>query len=235
MKKLYMKTLSILGIALLSHTVSAQDFNYAPSQERFDTVYAENYESFNIDIMTPTFEDITYHWELVSNTLDPNWSYSLCDYAGCYVGVPASGQMSPITASQAANGTTGFLKINLTVGFNYNVGQLKIYVYDAADYNRGDTITFNIVWEEPVLNIEEHALEVGLYPNPVRDIMTLDNKNDKPLNVNVMNAIGANVASFQVAANSIKKYDMEALNTGVYFVSYQTNKGNMVTKKVIKQ
>ena len=83
MKKYYAAFLSAFG--LFAMNVQAQDFTYSPSQDIVATVAAENFDMFQIDFATPSFEAITYHWERVSNTFPAEWTYSLCDYGGCYV------------------------------------------------------------------------------------------------------------------------------------------------------
>ena len=140
MKNLYI----IFIIFLFAGGIHAQDFVYVNGQHRVDTVVNANYGSYEIQIVTPSPENITFKWELVSNTFDPNWSYSVCDYSGCYVGFPSSATMTPITASEMTSGTHGFIKCNITCADYFGDGKVEIYIYDQNNYNRGDTISFFI-------------------------------------------------------------------------------------------
>ena len=142
-----MKTLYITTILLAASLFSiAQNFSYPLGQQLVEYVEAENYESYEIKINTPSAEAITYQYQLISNTFNPNWSISLCDYNACYVGVPTSETMTPITLAEAQGGTHGFFKMNITVGQHYGTGKVSYYVYDASDFNRGDTVSWELIW-----------------------------------------------------------------------------------------
>lgn len=142
MKALYITTI-LIATALSSF---AQNFSYPLGQNIVEHVEAENYESYEIKIHTASAEAITYQYQLIGNTFNPNWSISLCDYNACYVGVPTSSSMEPITLAEAQGGTHGFFKMNITVGQHYGMGKVSYYVYDASDFSRGDTVSFELIW-----------------------------------------------------------------------------------------
>ena len=142
MKTVY---LSIISLAITS-ICFAQNFNYPIGQHVVDTIDQENYEAYEIKIETDSPEAIHYGWKRISNSFSNNWSYSLCDYGECHVGIPTTSDMDAISLSQAENGTHGFFKLNITVGSFYGEGTVEIYVYDMNDFSRGDTVSWKLVW-----------------------------------------------------------------------------------------
>ena len=224
----------IILFALLTEQVLAQDFIYATGQHRIDTILNENYESYEIQITTPTPENITFKWQLLSNTFNSNWSCSVCDYSGCYVGFPSSATMTAITSSDMVNGTYGFIKCNITCGAYYGDGKVEIYVYDQNDYNRGDTISFSIHWPSPSL-VQEKQISFTAYPNPVKDQLTFLNNSSIKGVFSVVDILGATTLTGKVNAKAECNLNFADLPKGVYLVSLRTDNGSSSTKKIIKK
>ncbi|HAE31515.1 MAG TPA: hypothetical protein DCF89_10395 [Flavobacteriales bacterium] len=226
---------SILLLAFVSGLM-AQNFVYPTGQHRTDTIFNENYESFEIRVVTPTPEDITFRWQLLSNTFDPNWSCSVCDYTGCYVGFPANAAMTAITAAEMAAGTFGFIKCNMTCGLNYGEGKVEIYVFDQNDYSRGDTVSFFVSWPDPSIStIQENELRIGAYPNPVESQLTVHNPSSENGVVVVTDVLGKVVQSANLNSRSLAYIDFSGVRKGVYLVNFRGEEGLISTKKVIKK
>ena len=86
-----------------------------------------------------------------------------------------------------------------------------------------------VTWKEEV-DIEENSFAlVELYPNPMNDVLYIES--DDVESVTVFNAVGQQVL-FVENRNEI---DVAELNNGLYFVRLVDNKGNTLTKKIIKQ
>ncbi len=231
MKKLYL-ILLLCSFYLLGN---GQNFVYPNGQHMADTVDNLNYESYDIQMRTPTDEDITFKWEVLSNTFDANWSYSVCDHVSCYVGFPPSATMDPITASEMAAGTNGFIKLNLTVGHNYNTGLVEIYVYDAADYNRGDTISFYVHWPVGGTSVDEHSLSFTTYPNPVNSVLNISNASTDNGVIEISDLTGKMVARELIMSTATREIDLSALRPGVYLVTLKDGVGNVSTKRIVKK
>ena len=77
-------------------------------------------------------------------------------------------------------------------------------------------------------DVPENAEEaIAMYPNPVRDRLTV--KAENLHSVEVFNLVGQMV---MVSTSSV--IDMSDLNQGVYFVRVMTD-GNAITKRIVKQ
>ena len=86
-----------------------------------------------------------------------------------------------------------------------------------------------VTWKEEV-DIEENSFAlVELYPNPMNDVLYIES--DDVVSVTFFNAVGQQVL-FVENRNEI---DVAELNNGLYFVRLVDNKGNTLTKKIIKQ
>jgi len=232
MKNLY---LTLLLVGITASSTLAQDFVYALGQHRFDTVVNENYESFEIEMVTPTPEGITFKCELLSNGLPVAWSYNLCYHAHCLLSIPPSWTMNHITASEMSSGTSGFLQLNLTTGLNYGDGDLSVYVYDESDYSRGDTVTWNIHWPAPATSVDENQLSISAYPNPVTNELTVANQSSMTGTVVITDVLGKVVYTDRISALASKRIDFSELVKGMYMVSLNSDSGTSVTQKIIKK
>jgi len=73
-----------------------------------------------------------------------------------------------------------------------------------------------------------------LYPVPVQETLTITNT-ENVKQIRVYNSIGSLVYSESINNSSNIRIDTRKLNTGYYFVSMITNKGDLVSKKFIKK
>ncbi|MBL4704357.1 MAG: T9SS type A sorting domain-containing protein [Flavobacteriales bacterium] len=233
MVKLY--TLAVLAI-LTTGMSYGQDFVYIGGpQHRVDTVLNENYESYQIAMITSSPENITFGWELISNTFHPLWSTAVCDYTSCYVGFPGSATMAPLSAVDMAAGSSGFIKCNITCGLNYGTGTVEVYVFDQNNYSRGDTVSFTIHWPAPATGVEENVMSISAYPNPVLDQLTIQNNSALTGNVAVTDILGKSVYTNRINAGETRMINFSSMVNGVYLVKLTSDDGSTVTKKVIKK
>lgn len=144
MKNIY---LTIITLSICATSIAQQlDFNYPVGQHLVEYIEAENYASYEIQIHTDNPEPITYQYQLLQNTFPSSWTISTCDYTSCYVGIPSADIMDPISQADADNGAYGFLKMNITVAQNYGQGIVAYYVYEAGNFSRGDTVSWELIW-----------------------------------------------------------------------------------------
>ncbi len=231
---LMIKKFYFILFVLATVNVNAQNLVYTPEQHRVDTVLAENFEAYDINISTPNPEAITYKWVALSNTLLSSWSYSLCDFGACYVGIPSgTNTMDPISLSQAQAGSEGFLKINITVGQNYGYGKVVFYVYDQANINRGDTISFEIYWPAPTAVSEIDLLQdVSLYPNPATDKFIIENASGEELTLSIFTLTGQLVSTEIFSSANFTK-DVSALEREMYIVVLENTLGNKKITRLV--
>jgi hypothetical protein len=81
-------------------------------------------------------------------------------------------------------------------------------------------------------SFEAVADSINFYPNPAKNILTIDNKNNTPMNlISISDTNGRTVLEAKNVTSSI---DIGNLSNGIYLVRLTTDAGN-VTKKLIKE
>ncbi|MFT4684458.1 MAG: hypothetical protein ACJA2M_002326 [Polaribacter sp.] len=92
--------------------------------------------------------------------------------------------------------------------------------YDRTTYNYGDTTA----------NVNNFSLvNFALYPNPATSVLNIDDNNFTIKNIDIYNVLGEKIGT------SIKSLiNIEKLVNGVYVVKVQDDKGNIATKRFVK-
>ncbi len=226
------KTLLSLFIALAALSTEAQTFNFSTEQHITSVVGEASYQAYEVRFATQEPEDITFKWKRISNTVPEKWTYSLCDYGGCYVGLPSGGQMSFLSKSAMENGEEGFLIFNVNLK-EYGEGEVRIYVYDSKDINRGDTISIHITYRNFVSLPELSAADFKVYPNPASEKIKIEFPAGSNYTATLYNQIGEAVLAPKVGLSENSEFDLTGLNKGVYYLRLISEEGNLITKKVI--
>lgn len=83
---------------------------------------------------------------------------------------------------------------------------------------------------------EDLEQEIRIYPNPVKDLLTLDlsETNQTFTEINIFNALGEMVYQ-QKAISSITEINTNQLNSGIYFLLLKDNSGTSFSHRIIKQ
>jgi hypothetical protein len=226
MKSLY----ASLAFALIANLCSAQSLVYSTDQHIESENLSGTYESYDIKFTTPQLQGITYAWTLISNSLPTDWTYSLCDYTGCYPGAPASGTMTAISQSEAQNGVEGFFKLTLSPLDITGDGVLELFVYDSGNPTVGDTVSFHIWHTSTTAGINDlSAIDHIVYPNPATDIVNISSAST---NGYVSNVLGQKLLT--VTKNNNHTIDVSNWKAGVYFYSTQINGQSITTRFIVK-
>jgi hypothetical protein len=226
----------VLGIQfgiLSTFMCVSQDFNYPVGQHLIKDIITDDFQSFYIDIMTPESQDITYHWEVVSNTFPESWIANLCDYGGCAAGVPENGQMYPISESEMNEGTHGFFKLNMICGFNYGQGKLEVYVYDSNNYAIGDTVSWDLTWEQSdasLINNNESTTRIETHYKENEMIFTSNSNAFQSIQIYATSGELIYTNTMLSTMISIDTYDIPE---GIYFVHGKFENGELFTQKIV--
>lgn len=225
MKKNYILAL----LVIIGFSMNAQNFVFSTDQHIEDLI-PEPYTSYYIKFTTPSPEEITYKFETITNTIPEEWDFSLCDYTNCYVSIPATGTMTTISVDDAQNGLEGFFSLSVNPLDFEGVGFLELYVYDANDHERGDTVSWTLSYGNAVSTNElEVAESFKIYPNPTPDVLNIEFKG--AYTGVIFNGIGKKVLSLEGDQN--QTVDVSTLANGVYFISCQDESGQVFNKQFI--
>jgi hypothetical protein len=227
-----MKTLySFCLVFALGLTAGAQNFNFS-NEQHVDIILTENSETSDINFSTLTAQEVTYKWELVSNTMPAEWNFSLCDYNNCYIGVPALGTMITITLEESENGMEGYFILNTMTGGVAGGGVVELYVYDAADYTIGEYVSWTVATEGFVsVNEVDAVASLDVFPNPSSDQLNI--RFDNSFTGFISNNIGQKV--LDIRGNQLASVDVSALQSGLYVISILSASGEVYNRQIVIQ
>ena len=232
MKKLY----TLLFIPVLSPVSGfTQDFAYSPGLTLDTELVTDTYGDATINVWTPDYSGITFRWNVLENTLPEDWTYSVCDYNSCYVGVPGGGTMTAISSAEMSSGITGFIKFTISPHDIPGLGTVRIWVYDQSNSAIGDTITFNFNHLAYAGVDVETDLPVSVYPNPASGTVFITNDFDQTLDYTITSLSGQLVETGQLAARSNTPVDISNILPGLYLVTIQKDNGETVVRKIAVQ
>ena len=213
-------------------TSSAQNLVYTPAQDVSGQISGDIVE-YNINVNTPSTEAITYKWKTIENTFKDDWDCSLCDYGGCYPSVPDSGKMVRIKMAEAQDDKTGFFKINFLSSTTTGIGVLKIYVYDSANYSRGDTISFTMEYAQPSSVNNSPLTPLTIHPNPANNFVIFQTLTSNSL-LTMSDLQGRALKEKYFLNSGTHQLTIADLPSGVYFLKLNTNGVTRQSKLIIR-
>ena len=124
------------------------------------------------------------------------------------------------------DGSQAWQSIDFTIKGNNNAGIITVENVQAGDYTLG-------VWNEKYIGLNESSTSFKLYPNPVNDRLYIETEVEIE-EVAIYNITGVMVGQ-QTTDNRQQtlSIDVTGLNSGVYFVKINTEKGNIVKRFIM--
>lgn len=93
---------------------------------------------------------------------------------------------------------------------------------------------FTIMFRDPSLGVNSNSItNVGLYPNPAKDMVTVVSANGLISNVTIVDISGRIINNITINSQQSYQINIASLDSAVYFVNVTTENG-MVTKRLIK-
>lgn len=178
------------------------------------------------------FENGGANLELSNTNTNNTWVHYVCTYDGTTAKVYkngvlfSSGAKTFNTINNSDIFKLGIAETGAVNYFNGAIDDLKIYNYVLNTTEISNLYTSNMLTYE---NFNANNLEVGLFPNPVNDILNIDTK-EEILSVEVFAFQGQKVMS-----SKENKINVSQLPAGIYLVRIQDVNNNIATKKIIKK
>jgi hypothetical protein len=114
--------------------------------------------------------------------------------------------------------------------FNYNVEEVENYYRLTITNNDGDWLVYNSVL---LSNPEFNESSVSLYPNPVQNILNIQNTASNLSKVQIYDLNGRLLQNHALQTNEVS-LDVSQLTSGVYLVVLENEMGNRITRKIMK-
>ncbi|HHG85817.1 MAG TPA: T9SS type A sorting domain-containing protein [Bacteroidetes bacterium] len=226
----YKFTLTLLAILafLGGSTIQAQSFAVSPSNTVTATAYSNDQVlmTINFDNLLPQ-DTLNLEWATISNSLKSSWSVTLCDYGGCYLGIPSGKVMDPVPPS-----AHGFLKLTVTPDNNVGPASVSFRVWEVGNTASEVTVTFSIDALTGVGSLEL-AKQVDMFPNPAtRNLSFHLPEKLAGSELTILNLQGAVISNRTLAAGQTE-VDVTALPNGSYIARLETKNGT-VNKRFLK-
>lgn len=155
--------------------------------------------------------DSVFSWTRVDQNGPSQWNFVLCDPFGCYDPVPATADFT------LSSGAKSKIKLDILSNNVAGNGKLAIAVFPKNNASKADTITFNInVWN---LGLDKNKVqpEILLFPNPVKDEITLSFEGKTNLTVEIISLVGSRVKVFNQVSH-MSKLDISHIQDGIYII-----------------
>ncbi|MGB1243416.1 MAG: T9SS type A sorting domain-containing protein, partial [Chitinophagales bacterium] len=155
-------------------------------------------------------------WVRLENDIPEGWNSQVCDPISCWAPfVDENPQPLEIQA-----GGSMLLDLHFQPSNIEGSGKSVIHVWAVAD-SSNINITMTYTADAFTVGIEDDPIsQIKVYPNPVRDNLTIDVGNDTKVRyVEVYNLIGRKMAHYSIPQNQGKhRINASALPEGLYFV-----------------
>ena len=147
-----------------------------------------------------------------------HYVFSGVNYDGHY------GEVANTSGLFFANTTSDAAPNGYYIAYNFNT--------QGADMiNKIDLPVFNLLNSASMNGISEKVIStINVFPNPVQDMLTIDNTEGEILNVKLLNSVGQEIQVI-CTLNSKIQIDCSTFESGIYIVEIQSKNG--ITKKKI--
>jgi len=116
--------------------------------------------------------------------------------------------------------------------FTYNIESVEDYLQLTIENGEGDWAVYNSVLLSTNLF---HQNSFTIYPNPVKDNLSINNNtSNQSVTATIYDVSGKELQSYYVEAN-ISSLNVKSLISGLYFIVFENEEGERVSKKFVKR
>jgi len=193
--------------------VMGQSFIFNPTDTYEATVDLNTYTNHQVFMTNQTGEELILAWELLAKDIPADWEALLCDFGGCYAGIPDSGKMSAISDT-----IQGYLRLTINPFDQIGTGTATFKVYDNKHPLDADTLSITIhAMDLTSITKNEKGIAINVYPNPAYEVVNYAYKDDiQNQEVFLINQSGKIVLR-QIARQS-GSIDVSQLPQGLYYI-----------------
>jgi hypothetical protein len=210
MKKIYFVVLlSLFSLIINSQTI--ENLNISGSLAEFIEVDLTVIEGYEIGYLSHSHTTVNYEINL-----------SVCYW---------------FTIASVVSNINNVFSIPIEPGSNDYI--LNVEIYNSTSQELCDfyslTDTASIEFTTPLsqsVSFSDTEYELLIYPNPAKEILFFEVNNDiQILSISLFNMLGSKILEIN---NPVNELNLNEINTGVYFINIETNKGKLI-KRFLKE
>lgn len=235
MVKLFTR-INLLGIILicLSQNVAAQ--NYFDGTSYTITLDHNKLDYGGIEFSNEKSYPLILSWKKLLEDTVSGSRFDMCANSECYITVPDSGSNSnyPVLPND-----TGFFKLHYWTGAHSGTSTIKLYVFEQAFPNDGDTLTYTLNISSISTNVvEKKSLQpFNVYPIPSDRYITIESNYQRAKDaymVHLVDAFGRRVFSKSIDRLKFNRLDIANIESGVYMLQMVNEESQIIyTNKII--
>ena len=196
----------------------------------FSSCSAEGILIYTLQNNTP--DTLQMNWRALYSTFPHSWTLAYCYQGTClYTGI-----LSHTFTFKMYPGTRALMQLDVSPTSGPGTGNFQVFTWASNDSANTATFlnyraTVNACTPNGITELE--AAKISIYPNPVRNELTVDlPQNLDNGRIEIYNLIGSKVYSQPLTAT--KAFDVSALETGIYMARISEAGRIVSTKKFTK-
>lgn len=201
--------------------------------EYFSSPQGEIYVN-TLDITQGPSFTVTEDLQISGNSFCNDFSGEYIYVSGAPLAVDDTFQPINILRGNMDCGSNEIYETQFYVPFvNEQTGDVVAFQEDFLVLQYYNPTLYLVYRDEPVLSIDENEIgEIEVYPNPIKDLLRIDNKSNNPItSLKLYDIWGSLVKKVNVVYDEI---DVSHLGSGLLFLEIETINGR-ITKKIIKE
>ncbi|MCB0532159.1 MAG: T9SS type A sorting domain-containing protein [Lewinellaceae bacterium] len=208
------KALFLLLFYCCSLSVEAQSFQATPGPLLSQVVKLEQANECYLFFENTSSDSIQLRWKRLDMSFSPEWTVDLCDFGLCYVGIPASGTMSPSSATEQP-----YLKLIVQPGATPGAAWFWFRVWETGNPAAFEDVYFSL-YSPGVTSLShiEPMQNIQVFPNPATTQLNLENQSRNSTTAQIVDAQGRLVWDGELPGLQRKQIDCSNWSAGPHFL-----------------
>jgi hypothetical protein len=209
----------------------AQTITYSPAKTFSAGIIPQTPDNFFITIRNNGTTKINLTYTNVSYSFPAGWNVGVCDTYNCMGGInPGNWNLDSL---KPGSGNEFYIELSVDPGTIIGNGYLKVHIWQNDFPNQVDTLVWKISSSGVGITEITDNKSIHVFPNPVKDILTLNNVLAENSSATLTDALGRNMitANINSTQNSI---DVSSLAKGIYTLVIES-KGKQFYKQIVKE
>jgi len=216
-----MKSIFFVFIVLPFLTLG-QTLSYSPKRALNVTIPTTYYNTEYIFMTNVSEQSLSLDFKVLENTLDANWSATICTNMQCLNSIFAQGSLGVLAKDEKA-----YISINLSANETEGEGQVRFLITSPENKQLSDTVTFSYIVNEGGVTKAQPWARVN-FSNGVLTVLLEQAENEADLQV--YNLQGKLIYNMQLLPiTSLRLADHPK---GVYIITIADEKGRSIKKKI---